>query len=487
MKKCGVLMPIFSLPGKCDMGTFGEGAYAFVDFLAEAGQDFWQILPLLKADYSGSPYQSDSAFAIDPLYIDPYMLAKEYSLELSDIPTYTGSPRVVRRDGEWERILRKAYASSKQNPEDGFSEFAKKSSYWLDDYALFCALGESEGTYDFTLWKDEYAYRNGKALEKYEADNAEKIEFIKFVQYIANGQWTRLKSYAAQKSIRIIGDLPMYVSHASADVWAHRDMFMLDESGRPTLVAGVPPDAFTEDGQLWGNPVYDWQALEKAGYSWWLDRFRRTAELCDVVRLDHFRGFESFYAVKAGATNARKGEWLEGGGEKFFDRVNERFPSLEMIAEDLGVVTDKVRALIAHVGYPNMKVLQFGLDGNKENEHLFVNYSENCIAYTGTHDNDTMLGWYDSLSHKGRRMARRLLRKGLFENVPSVAISRLLESRAKYVVIPMQDWLSLGGEARINLPGSVGAFNWSYRLMSVPDVKLARRMRLMSEKYKRQI
>ena len=478
MKKYGVLLPVFSLPGKGGIGRFGD-AYPFIDFLAEAGQDFWQILPLLKADYSGSPYQSDSAFAIDPMYIDPYLLIADGYLMPEEVLDTSREKRAERKQTE---MLKTAYSRFKTSPPEDYADFLSESGFWLDDYALFSVIAESEGTPDFTKWKDTLSRRESAALDRYRKEHADSMDFIKFVQYEADRQWQGVRAYAAKKGIKIIGDLPMYVSHASADVWANREIFMLDEDGRPTLVAGVPPDAFTEDGQLWGNPVYNIPEMRKSGYAWQMLRFKRTARLCDVVRLDHFRGYESFYAVKAGSPNARKGEWLEGLGAEFFDLIAAKFPSLEIIAEDLGIVTDAVRELIKHTGYPNMKVLQFGLDGDLENDHLPKNYSENCVAYTGTHDNDTCVGWYKSLSLKEKRAVKRLVKKRLTENISDAMIRALIESKAKYVIVPMQDWLREGHASRINLPGSVGSHNWTYRLSAIPDRKTASRMRKITHR-----
>ena len=482
MQKHGVLLPVFSLPGRRSVGTLGKGAYEFIDFLKEAGQDFWQILPLCPADPEGSPYRSDSAFACDPAFIDPYILAEEGLLKESEIPPCGRFKRVRRNEKEQNALLKRAFERFEQAPAFDFEEFVRTESYWLDDYALFVSLKQSEGSEDFTAWKKEYAFRDGKALSIYAEEHKRDIDFVKFVQYEFGKQWAALRAYAAKKGIKIIGDMPMYVAPSSADVWGVPEIFSLDESLAPKLVAGVPPDAFTADGQLWGNPVYDWEKLKASGYKWWLDRFRRASELCDVVRLDHFRGFESFYAVKAGAPNARVGEWIKGGGAEFFDVVNRRFPELEIIAEDLGVITDDVRELIARTGYPNMKVLQFGLDGDEKNEHNPVNYGENCVAYTGTHDNDTCKGWYASLFSWQKRAARKGTGKRLFESISAAMIRTLYESRAKCVIVPIQDFLGEGHAARVNTPGTVGAYNWSYRLGAAPSGNIAKKMRSMAEK-----
>ncbi len=476
MQKCGVLLPVFSLPGKRSVGTLGDGAYEFIDFLAEAGQSYWQILPLCPADSEGSPYRSDSAFACDSAFIDPYILACDGLLKESEIPPCEPSKRVSRRDDEQNGLLKKAFARFEKSPPKDYEDYKRAESYWLENYALFCALKESEGTADFTAWKNEYKFRDEKALKEYAKERCREIEFVRFVQYEFDRQWRALKEYAECRGIKIMGDMPMYVAPSSADVWGAPEIFSLDENLAPKLVAGVPPDAFTADGQLWGNPVYDWERLEESGYAWWLDRFRRASELYDVVRLDHFRGFESFYAVKAGAENARIGEWIKGGGEKFFDAVKKAYPKLEIIAEDLGVITDDVRALIAHTHFSNMKVLQFGLDGDERNEHNPARYGINSVAYTVTHDKDTCKGWYASLFSWQKREARKGTKKKLFESIADAMIRTLYESKAKWVIIPMQDFLGEGHESRINTPGTVGAHNWTYRLSSVPSLKIAKKM-----------
>lgn len=315
--------------------------------------------------------------------------------------------------------------------------------------------------------------------------NADELGFYKFLQYEFSLQYESLKTYANGKGIKIIGDMPIYVAHDSADVWANPEAFMLDENGREKLLAGCPPDAFSEDGQLWGNPVYDWAALKKTGYAWWLKRFRRAAALYDCLRLDHFRGFESFYAVKSGSVNARKGEWLKGPGTELFDKVSGLFPGLEMIAEDLGFITDKAREFVKKTGYPNMKVLQFGFGGGGDNEHLPRNYGENCVAYTGTHDNDTLKGWYDALSLREKIKVRRLIKARMFESIGAAAVRALYKSKASTVILPLADVLGCNAEYRINAPGTVDGKNWSVRFASLPSDKDAERLRLLVRRFKR--
>ncbi len=485
MEKCGILLPLFSVPGKGGIGTVGENAKRFIDFLAESGQDFWQILPLQTADYGGSPYASESAFACDVCYIDFDLLVKDGLLFSAETAAFyekhSNNERAVRDESGRKELLKKAFCRFEKDEQ--YRDFVKSQSYWLRDYALFVALKESHGGKSWADFETKYRLRDEKALNEFEKKNAESIEFVYFTQYLFFRQWRELIDYAHARGIKIIGDIPIYVSYDSADVWSHSELFMLDENKKPTVVAGCPPDDFNEDGQLWGNPVYDFDALKERGYDWWLDRFKRASKLYDIIRLDHFRGFESFYAVPADRSDARQGQWLKGCGREMFDVVERRFPDLEFIAEDLGFVTDGVRKLIKDTGFKNMKVLQFGLCDNSDSEHLPANFDTECVAYTGTHDNDTSRGWYESLTAKQRRLCRSRLKKKPLEKISHAMVRAVLNSRAKYVVIPLCDYLDENSSARINTPGVVSGRNWSYRLKAIPSGKIAEKMAALKSKY----
>lgn len=488
-KKCGVLLPVFSLPGNGQVGGFSEQAKRFIDFLGAAGQDCWQVLPLTIADEYGSPYSSKSGFAIDPDYIDLAFLAGLGLLKRDELDFDGFFRGVERKNPRHAELIGRAFSEFTEYRESKFGElnaefeaFKEQESYWLSSYSLFVAIEEREGK-KWSEWKDEYKNRDKAALKKFSADNKERIEYHSFLQFLCDKSWRELKAFASSRGIEIIGDLPIYLSYDSADVWSEREVFALDEEGRPVLVGGCPPDEFNEKGQLWGNPVYDWDRLKDEGYDFWLRRLKRAERLYDIVRLDHFRGFESFFAVSADAPDARTGQWLKAGGSELFAVAGKKFPNLQIIAEDLGFITKEVRALVEETGFPNMKVLQFAFDGNKDNEHLPSNYTGNCAAYTGTHDNDTCRGWYSSLSFGEKLKVAAKTGKGLFRSINDAMIATLLKANAKYVIIPLADYMGLGRGGRINTPGTVGNHNWSFRLNDFPDIKLAYKMKKNKEKY----
>ena len=482
MEKCGVLLPVFSLCGEYGIGSFGREAREFIDFLAAGEQDFWQVLPLTRADKSGSPYSSESAFAGDTDYIDlPSLVENGLLNEAETTALKSSDARVARQREKRKQLLETAF--SRFAADSNYESFVEKQGYWLNDYALYMALKEVIG-FDWIDWDDRYRLRDKTALEQFERENKKKVDFYRFVQYLFDSQWQALRLYAASKKIEIIGDMPIYVCYESADVWSHPELFVIGEDMSPSLVAGCPPDGFTPDGQLWGNPVYDWQKNEESGFKWWLDRFGRNADLYDIVRLDHFRGFESFFAVKSGEKTARRGEWMSGPGMRLFERVRQKFPRMEIVAEDLGFITDEVRELIKKTGYPNMKVLQFGLDGGKKNEHYPKNYSFQCVAYTGTHDNNTTAGMYGELSLLKKAKVRRLVKAGFSEKFSRAAIRMLFDSKAKYVIVPYTDWIDCGKEGRINTPGSVSAANWSWRMRESPSLSIAEQMAQIKNRYK---
>lgn len=457
MRRKGILLPVFSLPSRYGIGDFGAEAYKFVDFLAETGQDLWQILPLNQTSFGDSPYQSPSAYAGNPYFIDPEALASEGLLtegELNGRQVPPGPVDYARLYGERYALLRLAY-SRFDGEGEAFLRFCAQTP-WLKDYCDFMALKAGNGGRDWQSWPEEER-RRGRAQAP-----ADEAKFYAFLQFEFFRQWKALKAYANGKGIRIVGDLPIYVSADSADVWSQPAYFQLDEELRPTAVAGVPPDGFTPEGQLWGNPLYDWVKMEADGFSWWLERFGAAFALYDEVRVDHFRGFAAYYSVPYGDRTAKNGKWVQAPGKALFARVKEVFPSAPVWAEDLGYLDDSVRELLAYTGYPGMKVLQFAFDC-KNSEYLPKNYPENCVAYTGTHDNTTSRAYLGSVRGLAKWRVRLAVRRRPFETKTHAFVRAVLQSPAATAVIPMQDYLELGAEARINTPSTLGG-NWVWRL-----------------------
>ncbi|MCI8413425.1 MAG: 4-alpha-glucanotransferase [Clostridia bacterium] len=488
MKDCGVLLHISSLPSPYGIGDLGETAYAFADFLAGAGQSYWQVLPVGPTSYGDSPYQSPSAFAGNPYFIDLAALKKEGLLT----ETEEREARMPSGDVDYGRIfthrvplLRKAYErfTEKNNPD--YVEFCRKNAYWLDSYALFQTIKEK-----FSLcphWEWESAYRNPHTDEvvAFARTHTADMDFVRFLQYTFDKQWRKWKQYVNSLGIKIIGDAPIYAAYDSADFWECPQCFAVDDQGKVTDVAGVPPDYFSADGQLWGNPLYDWDYLRAHDYDFWVNRVRRSFELFDLLRIDHFRGFCAYYSIAAGSTTAREGEWKEGPGKDLFDAIESALGKTDIIAEDLGVDSPELRELLRDCGYPGMKVVQFGFDGSAAaNAHAVRNFTENCIGYTGTHDNDTFLGWYTSLPANMRKRVRSRL-KSTGREIPLAAIRALYASRVRTAIVPMQDWLRQGSEARMNVPGTPSG-NWRYRLIRIPDSRLQGEMLTMANEYGRE-
>ncbi len=469
-RSAGILLPVSSLPSQYGIGCFDKAAYAFVDFLKDAGQSYWQILPLGPTSYGDSPYQSFSTFAGNPYFISLDALCKEQLLtqeecEAAALPD-TDS---IDYSGLYKTrfaLLRKAYGRMKDH--DAVLRFAA-SQPWLEDYALFMALKDHFGGVSWEHWDDAIRLRNEDALKQWREKLAKEIGFYQFLQYQFFRQWNKLKAYANANGIRIIGDIPIYVAFDSADAWANPNLFQLDETGLPKAVAGCPPDGFAADGQLWGNPLYDWAYHKSTGYAWWIERLRQCFALYDVVRIDHFRGFDEYYAIPYGDKTAKNGHWEQGPGMDLFHAVEAALGKREVIAEDLGFMTDSVRRLVGESGFPNMKVLEFAFDSRdtgSRNDYLPHNYDENCVAYTGTHDNQTIAAWFQTITEEERSMAREYLCDAYTpeEKLHSVFISLIMRSRAKLCVIPMQDWLGLDDRSRINVPSTVGT-NWKWRLL----------------------
>lgn len=464
MRTSGILMHITSLPGPCGIGTMGAQAYGFIDFLKKAQQRWWQILPLSPTGYGDSPYQSASAFAGNPYLIDLEQLEKEGLLQPGEYRHLRWNTREDAVDFGliWQHrqaVLRKAYARFAGSEE--FEQFCRENSDWLADYALFLALKDHFGGAPWYQWEESLKHRCTDAVRAAREEFREAIRFYSFQQYLFFKQWNELKEYAHQNGVSIIGDVPIYVPLDSVDVWKDPEQFRLDETLTPVAVAGCPPDGFTEDGQLWGNPLYDWNAMAEDGYRWWLRRLAHAGNLYDVVRLDHFRAFEAYWAVPYGDATARNGRWVKGPDIDFVRTVQQELPYVRIIAEDLGFMTPEVLALLEASGFPGMKVLQFAFDSRDDSQYLPHNYIPNTVCYTGTHDNMTTRQWLQSLSEDGRSYAAEYMLLDSSEDVWGV-IRTAQSSVSELCIIPLQDYLELGGEGRMNFPGTTG-INWTWR------------------------
>lgn len=480
-RSSGILLPIFSLPSKYGIGTLGKEAYKFIDFLRSAGQSCWQVLPLGPISYGDSPYSPFSVFAGNPYLIDLEILLEEGFLEEGDLDQADfGGDDYIDYKKLFDRrcmILRKAYL--KRGRFLDMEAFVEENP-WTEDYALFMALKCQNNYQVWYKWEEKLLKRDGHTLKRVKNELSDEMHFWIFLQYLFFKQYFKLKEYADKSGISIIGDLPIYVAEDSVDVWAETDLFMADEKRVPTCLAGVPPDSFSEEGQLWGNPVYRWDYLKESHYEWWIKRIEFSFKLYDLVRLDHFRGFDEFWAVPYGSENAVKGRWLPAHGKEMFQKVNEKLGSVNIIAEDLGIITDRVIELKKTLGFPGMKVLQFAFDGNPDNPYLPANYEENSVAYTGTHDNDTLKGWYEKLRDEGKSYVLKSL--NIQENLETdqivfKMIEALYDSKARLCIVPIQDFLALGSEARINTPSTLGN-NWTWRLKpSMLTQELAEKIR----------
>ncbi len=497
VRTAGVLLPVFSLPSPYGIGSFGREAYRFVDFLVSAGQSYWQILPLGPTGYGDSPYQSFSTFAGNPYYIDIDTLIVKGLITKADAKRYDFGRNASEIDYEKIynnrfKLLKKAYKSAcdpKRRIITGpaYRSFVKKNSDWLGDYALFMAIKDSLGGVSYTLWPDDIRLRKPAALARYRKELSGEVGFYFFLQFLFYEQWTALKSYANKKGIKIIGDIPIYVSPDGADIWAHPELFRMDAKGFPTEVAGCPPDFFAKTGQLWGNPIYDWAYHKRTGYAWWMKRLSSCFALYDVVRIDHFRGFDEYWAIPYGAGNAIGGKWKKGPGYALFDTMKKTLGDRPVIAEDLGFITDSVRELVKRTGYPNMKIIEFGFEAFKPNEHIPFNYAPNSVVYTGTHDNDTLLAWCEGLSDKDKKYAMDYFRVSSVDELPAEFLRAALSSAANTCIIPLQDYLGLGNEARINRPSTIGG-NWVWRyLPSDLTADLAKDIKALSRLYGRSV
>ena len=469
MRGAGILLPVFSLPSPYGIGTMGRAAYGWIDFLYESWQSYWQVLPLGPTGYGDSPYQSFSAFAGNPYLIDLQQLCDENLLTRQECEALDWGKHPTRIDyqalyqGRYP-LLQKAF--QRFSPDPSFDRFCTENAYWLEDYVLYTAIKQSQQQRSWNRWPEPLRRRDDAALQKAREQLQNQMAFHRFVQYLFFRQWNALHAYAKKKKINIIGDIPIYVAMDSADTWAHQQLFRLDDAGAPIDVAGCPPDAFSPQGQLWGNPLYRWDRMEQQQYRWWLARIEANLSLYDLLRLDHFRGFESYYAIAAGETTAAFGKWCKAPGMNFLSVVNNTFGAKRFIAEDLGFLTPEVENLLRESGYPGMKVLQFAFDAREPsgNGYLPYRYLPNCIVYTGTHDNDTVLGWMQSANPDDVALAKEYFH--IIEGSQSVWewIRGAFSSVADTAIIPMQDYLQLGSSARINTPSTLGGLNWCWRM-----------------------
>jgi 4-alpha-glucanotransferase len=477
----GVLLHITSLPSPYGIGDFGPQAFAFVDRLVAAGQGWWQTLPLGAPDRGNSPYQSPSTFALNTALVSPDRLREEGLLMASDLAGVAFLDERVDYTAVVpfkEHLLRIAwdryFVGEFPRLQSEFEQFRHREAHWLSDFALFMALKDVHGDRDYYCWPTPLVWRDSEALATARQQYAHAIDRVSFEQFLALRQLEALKHYAHERGLRLMGDLPFFVSPDSADVWANPELFLLDEQQHARFVGGVPPDYFSADGQLWGNPVYDWEVLKRTGYRWWIDRLRALLAQADVLRLDHFRAFSAAWHIPAGALNARSGEWVAGPGVDFFAALREALGGLPLVAEDLGMITDDVRALRDQFQLPGMRVLQFAFDGDPTNPFLPANYIHNTVAYTGTHDNNTTRGWYEALTGgEQQNIWRQLLRTEVSANrVAETFVELAWNSAAALAIAPLQDLLNLDASARMNVPGCASG-NWDWR---VPETMLTREM-----------
>lgn len=485
--KSGVLLALSSLPSPYGIGDFGEEAYRFIDFLKKSRQSYWQLLPLCPVGKGNSPYSSYSSFAGEILYISIDSLVVDGYLDKEDIPQMVFPKntdyKIVR---ELKLPLLKTAAKKFDTKNEEFEKFKNKNGYWLSEYSLFMAISEYEGTRDFSCWCDELKFRQKFALTDFKIKHKEEIEFYEITQFFFYKQFEKLKQYAFNNGIKLIGDIPFYVSFESADVWSNALCFRLGNDLTPVLVAGVPPDVFSKDGQLWGNPIYDWEYQKRTNYNWWKNRLLHNAVLYDVIRIDHFRAFNDYYTIPYGAETAKMGKWEKGVGMHFWGRIKPLLKGTEIIAEDLGGESEDVRKLIKDTGFPNMSVLQFAFDSDKNDPFLPKNMLENSICYTGTHDNDTTLGWYKKMSNNERIMFEKTVPRNTNSATDSLILFGM-KSRAKTVIVPMQDYLCLDSDCRMNMPGKpYGNWEWRFCPEDLTD-SLANKIKCLSKNRNKKI
>lgn len=473
MRASGILMPVFSLPSRYGIGSFSKSAYQFVDMLKKAGQKYWQILPLCPTSYGDSPYQSFSTYAGNPYFIDLDQLIEEKLLTRKECQAcdFGDDPQDIDYGKLYEnrfKLLRKAYERANVGEDQEFEAYRRENAWWLDDYALFMAVKDRFDGVAWNEWAEDIRLRWSNAMDYYRRELYYEIEFYSYLQFVFMKQWKKLKNYANINGIEIIGDIPIYVAFDSADAWANPELFQFDAENLPTAVAGCPPDGFSADGQLWGNPLYRWDYHRETGFDWWIRRIAYCSELYDVVRIDHFRGFDEYFSIPYGDKDARGGHWEKGPGIDLFRKIEQALGWKQVIAEDLGYMTDSVRHLVYESGFPGMKVLEFAFDSRDSgcaSDYLPHNYPENCVAYTGTHDNETIVGWWKSITADERKLARDYLCDHATpeEELYKCFISLIMRSAARVCVIPMQDYMGLDNRFRMNKPSTVGT-NWKWRI-----------------------
>ena len=470
MRASGILMPIFSLPSRYGIGSFSKSAYQFVDMLKKAGQKYWQILPLCPTSYGDSPYQSFSTYAGNPYFIDLDQLIEEKLLTRKECQAcdFGDDPQDIDYGKLYEnrfKLLRKAYERANVGEDQEFEAYRRENAWWLDDYALFMAVKDQFDGVAWNEWAEDIRLRWSNAMDYYRRELYYEIEFYSYLQFVFMKQWKKLKNYANINGIEIIGDIPIYVAFDSADAWANPELFQFDAENLPTAVAGCPPDGFSADGQLWGNPLYRWDYHRETGFDWWIRRIAYCSELYDVVRIDHFRGFDEYYSIPYGDTTARNGHWEKGPGIALFEAAKNRLGELNIIAEDLGYITDSVKKLVADSGFPGMKVLEFAFDSREKSDYLPYTYEKNSVVYTGTHDNETIAGWYAGLDKSDLKMCTDYMN---IDRIPGKEyhwdfIRLAMLSVSDLCVIPIQDYLGLDNRARITHPSTLGT-NWRWRL-----------------------
>lgn len=481
----GVLMHLTSLPGPYGVGNMGKEAREFANFLKASGQKYWQMLPVGPTSYGDSPYQSFSSYAGNPYLIDLDNLVERGLVYEEELISYKNEEEISKIDYEklslnLNEIFKLAF--SRFDVEDlDYQRFIVENNYWLKDYALYMSIKNHQGGISWLDWEDKYRLRDEKALFEFQEKYSAEISYYTFIQYLFFSQWENLKDYLHKNGIKTIGDLPIYVAEDSADVWANPELFKLDSNLVPTVVGGVPPDAFTLDGQLWGNPIYDWEYHEKTEYNWWINRIKWNFSIFDILRIDHFRGFESYWEIPRNDETAKNGKWVKGPGIKFFDKIKEKIGNVPIIAEDLGVITSEVRKLQIDTGFPGMRILQFAFAPFENSEHLPHNAVDNSIMYTGTHDNGTIIGWMDWAKPAEIEYAKKYLNLSEEEGYSWGFIRGALTSVSRIAIIPMQDLLELDNSARMNTPGTLGG-NWSWRMKS-SDMKdnIAVRLKELTE------
>jgi len=493
-RKAGILLHITSLPSEYGIGDLGSNAYKFVDFLESAGQKLWQILPISPTGYGDSPYSCFSAFAGNHLFISPEMLYNDGLLEQNDL---TEIPEISKTKTEYNKVKEyknklfikafKNFTSNKNKLKNSFDSFCNENSYWLDDYAYYMSLKDYHNQDEWSKWEEGLAKRDFGVLKIWSDKLGDEIYFHKFLQFLFTHQWCKLKKYANIKDIKIVGDVSIFVAYDSSDLWGNKELFTIDENGKAISVAGVPPDYFSPTGQLWGNPLYKWKELEKDEFNWWVKRVRHQLKYIDILRIDHFRGFDAYWEIPGGAPTAEKGRWVKGPGKKLFNALKKQLGDLPIIAEDLGVITKSVNDLRDKFNFPGMNILQFAFGTGMENKFLPHNFNKNSVVYTGTHDNDTTRGYFEKEKNKNNDIYKHTQDYLNFfgDDLTFELIRTAYSSAADIVIIPMQDVLNLGSEARMNFPGTLGG-NWVWRFTwDQIDEELSSKYKRITELYER--